>query len=121
MIPVPVLAGVLAVVYWVKPDAARVDVPQRIVESTAPVELYVQPRPTTVARKAARVRKSQVQPAVFPMPSPLTPEERALIQLAASNPEVLENVQISQKQRNQPLTVEPIDIPPLEKSDSLED
>jgi hypothetical protein len=55
------------------------------------------------------------------MPSPLTPEERALIQLAASNPEVLENVQISQKQRNQPLTVEPIDIPPLEKSDSLED
>ena len=123
MIPAPVLAAVLTmIVYWVKPEAARVNVPQRVVESMAPVEHYVQPPPTTVVRKAARVRKSHtVQPAVFPIPSPLTAEERALIQLAASNPEVLENAQVSRQQSNQPLTVEPIDIQPLEKSDSLED
>jgi hypothetical protein len=123
MIPVPVLAGVLTmVVYWVKPETSRVNVPQRIVESTAPVKHYVQPQPTTVAKKLARVRKSPtVRPVVFPLPSPVTAEERALIQLAAANPEVLENAQVSWQQSNQPLIVEPIDIPPLEKSDSLED
>jgi hypothetical protein len=43
------------------------------------------------------------------------------MQLAASNPEVLQNVQMSGERGIQPLTVEPIRIAPLEKSDSMED
>ena len=115
------------VAYWAKPEAPRVNVPQRVVQSTVPVEHDAQTQPAAVVAKVLRPpRAPEAQPsvakaAVFPTPSPLTAEERALMQLAASNPAVLQNVHISQQRRNQPLTVEPIEIRPLENSDSLED
>ena len=44
------------------------------------VEHHVQPQPAPVMRKTGPVRKSHtVEPAAFPIPSPLTAEERALI------------------------------------------
>ena len=126
--PVPVLALALAIVaYWPSAQPPRVNVPRRVVQSTAPAERDADLQPVPATAKAVGFRKPRaVQPAVekaavFPMPSPLTAEERALMRLAASNPEILQNVQISHQQRNQPLTVEPIKIAPLEKSDSMED
>jgi hypothetical protein len=127
LIPVPVLAGVLAIVaYWPDAEPTRVKVPQRVVQGTARAEPDAH-LPVPVQAKAVVSRKRRaMQPvvekaAVFPMPSPLTAEERALMRLAASNPDVLQNVQVWQQQRNQPLTVEPIKIAPLEKSDLMED
>jgi hypothetical protein len=116
-IPVPVLAGVLLmIVYWEKPAVAPpVSMPRQpsIAKSDVPA----------VVAKPARVRRTRRRPAkapVFPSPTAPTPEERALAQLAGSNPQILQEVSLWQRRQSEPLTVEPIKIPPLTNGDLQE-
>jgi hypothetical protein len=127
VVPAPVLAGTLAIVaYWFRPEAPHANVPGRVVQSTVALESEIQPRTSASVARAVRVhrppslRPRAAKAAVFPAPSPLTAEERALMQLAVSNPEVLQHAQISRQQWNRPLTMESINIPPLENGESLE-
>jgi hypothetical protein len=122
VVPVPALAGLLLITYWIKPSASPASTPQYVVRKE-PVKRDLQPSPATTVAQAAPGRKvrvmrpSVVKAAVFPTPSPLTEEERVLVQLAASAPELLHSVQIDRQHWNQPLTVEPINIPPLDSPD----
>jgi hypothetical protein len=129
VVPVPVLAAIVMIIaYLVEPEARHVNVAPPVVQRPVPVERHdEQPQPAAIIAKvpplhrAPAIRPNVLKAPVFPAPSPLTAEERALIQLAASNPEVLQNAQISRQHGNEPLTVQPINIPPLENSGAMED
>ena len=122
-VPVPVLAGVLmTIAYCVRPEPSHMSVQHHIVQNTIS-EPEVQPRRAevaTVAGRKAKPRRSSARFGMFPAPSPLSAEERALVQLAGSNPEVLRNALVSYEHHTKPLTLEPINIPLLENGGSTE-
>ncbi|MFZ0746452.1 MAG: hypothetical protein WAM85_18740 [Terracidiphilus sp.] len=68
-------------------------------------------RPVVLAAKSAPLPKLDV----FPTPQPLSPEERALVMFAARAPERERQSLIeAQKQSDEPLRIEAINIPPLD-------
>ena len=124
MVPAPVLAAVLVIMaYWIKPEARHVDCRRASYRQGAIAAATRSSRreKDTRLHRAHAAQPSVVKAAVFPAPSPPTAEERALMQLAVLDPEILQNAQISQHRRSQPLMVERINIPPLQSSDSMED
>jgi hypothetical protein len=126
-IPVPVLAGGLAILLRLAgPEAPRVAVQPPAAASVVHAVRNVQPPASAAARPARRLSAPAkghdiARLTVFPSPSVLNEQERALVQLAVSNPEVLRDAIRSWEERNQPLTVEPISIPPLENGNSMEE
>jgi hypothetical protein len=57
--------------------------------------------------------------AVFPSPSPMTPEERALLLLARRDPDLLADAFSTGNRLNAaPIQIAPIEIQPLDKSGS---
>ncbi len=98
-------------------QTARVDIPPR---SIAPALL---PTPVAVRRRTVkRTRGSKLSTAAprvlpkrdqFPTPTPLTPEERALIALAQLRPEDVEAVAELQKKNSNEIKIPPIEISPL--------
>jgi hypothetical protein len=123
---VPVLTALVVVVaYWVSAATPRAIVPQRSAQIKPDVR-HVQAAPATTAAKqvrrvVGRVRRIRPKAPIFPTPSPLTAEERALLRIAVSDPLILQAAVDFQRQSSQPLTVEPINIPPLANGNSMED
>ncbi|MCE5306786.1 MAG: hypothetical protein LLG20_04015 [Acidobacteriales bacterium] len=101
---VPALAGLLAV--FVYRDLPPVAPP-------SPVALSVPQAPALVRPVVKRVSRPRPAPLpkreVFPTPTPLSPEERALLQLVAQSPEKAREVLTPVE----PKPIEPIVIEPL--------
>jgi len=86
-----------------------------------------QPNQVAVSRppqKAAKARRARIQPPVeeaflpkqevFPTPTPLTPQERALAALVNRNPgDIRQSVAETEQQSIEPLRIAAIHIPPL--------
>jgi len=110
---------VLAITHRSKPQAASVD---RNLASAKPPATAVAP-PAGLRRAAvrrARVRRPEVarsplpKRAVFPLPAPLSPEERALVDLVTRFPDQARQVLVEASQRtSQPIEIPRIEIPPL--------
>lgn len=65
------------------------------------------------AVRARVVRKSVAREPASSAPAPLTTEEAALVRLAVVAPEVLRDAAAAHHQQSQPVTIQPITIPPL--------
>lgn len=112
---VPVLAGALAVVAnWSAPEVRRVE-QATAVRPAAPAVRQVE------VQRVRPVRHRIAKPRVFPTPASPTREELALMRLAVSNPEVLQYAAVSAERRSEPVTVEPLSIPPLADGGDMED
>ncbi len=106
---VPEVAVILFAV-WMQKPAPKI----QPVAHVAPPPI-VQPAPPVVTAKAVRQPRTAPRPprvelpkqAVFPTPSPLTPEERMLVALAQSHPQALVMNPVEQ------IEIEPIEIAPL--------
>lgn len=87
----------------------------------------VEPAPTVIAVAqgvpARRVRRvsQPANAAAFPIPSPLTAEERALLDLAGHAPGELQMLAESSSPGIEPLRIETIKIEPLETSETGEE
>jgi hypothetical protein len=107
-IPIPaLLLPLLLLLLWphkVEPPAKPL--PSAVGRAVSPARLRIEP----VARRFAGARKPAVQP--FPTPTPLTEEEKALQQLAASRPR--EAQQLLAHADDKPIEIPELQIPPLQ-------
>ncbi len=107
---IPEVAVILFAVWMQKAapkvvPVARVS-PPPIVQAPPPV---IDAKAVTRPRTAPRPRRMELpKQAVFPTPSPLTPQERMLVALAESHPRALEMKPVEQ------IEIEPIEIAPLQ-------
>jgi hypothetical protein len=100
------------------PPTYRVGVPA--VMRPAPVVERAQV--VTVRRARTRARRARRLPKLeqFPAPTPLTAEERALVAFVEHHPAEAQQVFAAlQKRSNEPIDIQPIQIPPL-RSDGAE-
>ena len=104
VLTVPAVAAVL-VIFAPKPQPAPVPVavatPPAIVLPTGPEPIA--PKPRRIVRKPELPKRN-----LFPTMSPLTTEERLLVQLAQSNPELLLAKPVDE------IEIKPIEIAPLQ-------
>jgi hypothetical protein len=114
-VPALALGGVVAAI--VIHSSRPVPAPVRVSQIQA-VPAPLAPRPEARAAQV-RPKRLRVKPAapprreVFPTPSPLTEEERALLQLVTRSPEVLDEALALRARQTEPLAIEPLYIPPL--------
>lgn len=114
-LPLAAAAGILlAVLWWGGSERPAVAVVPEV-----PKTQPAQPVTAAVAVPPQRHQQAAKRPAlarrrVFPTPSPITEEERALLRLVTSSPpEVVDELRTSREHVNQALTVEPLFIAPL--------
>ena len=121
-VAIPLLASLLvvAIAYRSKPQATS---RERDLASAKPPATVVaapaKPRPDT-PRRARSVHRAVVAHSalprrdVFPLPTPLSPEERAVLNLVRRFPDQARRVLIDANDRsNQPIEIPGIEIPPL--------
>jgi hypothetical protein len=144
---VPALAALLLVVLLIEhhvlsshtgsPPTARLSAAPDVVHSSPHAPVFSTPGPTTGTNRAAMgssssqpvkptgVQISKPEPLprldVFPTPTPLSPEEQALIDLVNRNPgqvaqSAARNLEQMQEQMVEPLDVAAIHIPPLNEN-----
>jgi len=95
------------------PPTYRVGVPAVM----RPAPVVEKPPVVTVRRAKSRAARARRLPKLeqFPAPTPLTPEERALIAFVEHRPAEAQQVFAElQKRVDEPIEIQPIQIPPLE-------
>jgi len=100
------------------PPTYRVGIPAVV----RPVPVVDKARVVTVRRARTRARRARPLPKLeqFPTPVPLTAEERALVAFVEHHPAEAQQVFAAlQKRSNEPIEIQPIQIPPL-RSDGAE-
>ena len=113
---VPALATLILIAFL--PRSSRGPVPDPVQPSLARLEKAPPPPPRLATHRAIRQRVAERPSPLpkrnqFPTPTPLTPEERALIAVAQLQPAGLESV--SQFPANpEEIRIKPIEIPPLQ-------
>ncbi len=118
---IPALAGllVLAGIFWKReaPKVPRPEAAHTVAKISAPAVPPVKPEP---ARRTTRRHTRYPKQPVFPAPTPLTNEERALLALAAHAPKEAREALTQTRPRDpEPIRIEEIKIQPLQ-SDGLE-
>jgi hypothetical protein len=105
----PAVAAILAVVVSRRPETPPI---AALPPSPAPPAVAMAPPPAPVGIATPRRIAPKPRPLpkrdVFPTPSPLTREERLLVQLAESRPEILEFKPLES------IEIKPIEIAPLQ-------
>jgi len=102
-VAIPALAGLVAVFTY--RAAPPLDPPR--VAWTAPPAPVLAPRVTKRVQRARRAALPRLE--VFPTPSPLTSEERALLVLVAQSPELARELLTP----TEPKPIEPINVEPI--------
>ena len=106
----------IALLYWT--GSASRPRPQTTIAATPP-DLPIQsyPRSLVLTHTVQRLTLKQTplpQLAQFPTPSPLTPEERALMGFVAHQPKLAAEAFEDLKAQSKPIEIEAISIPPLQ-------
>ena len=117
-VPAPVLACAAMLAIRLAPDPVEPPALVRVVPGAPPVQVenYRRPEP-----HRAQVRPQPLKPRQFPTPSPVTPQERALLALVASNPQqVVHQFADLRRRMDQPLVVTPLEMTPLEDQSQKE-
>jgi hypothetical protein len=111
-VPAVAAIAVVAVAFVARWEPVPLPVVQR-----APVVVTAAPPPVEVARSiqpARRKRRVAEKQSVFPMPAPLTGEERALLALVQRDPAAAVQISLDmQKQNSEPIEIASITIAPL--------
>jgi hypothetical protein len=122
---IPVLAALATVVVVSRGDRTPIAKPTQTarVDTAPPVTPVLPAAPSAVPshtiRRTRGARPSTASPRVlpkrdqFPTPTPLSPEERALVALARLRPADVEAFAELQKKNSQEIQIPPIEIPPL--------
>ena len=109
-------------IYWpmrhVEPKPVRIAAAET---KTPPFEPIQAPnQPPRIRKPMHRSRQVDTLPkrAVFPTPSPLTPEERRLLAMVQQDPEgTVQAFESLRKRASEPLEIAPLVIPPVEPAD----
>jgi hypothetical protein len=117
---IPALACIvlLAAIFWSRrvPKLRPIEVAHAVVKTSAP---EVPPAPPEPPRHIVWGRTRYPKQPQFPAPTPLTPEERALLTLVKRAPkEAREVLAEARSQTPEPIRIDKIEIPPLQ-SDGL--
>ena len=94
---------------------------QRSPERALDVASVEVPKSASERRRRVRLRAEAPRAAQFPTPSALTTQERAVILLSASNPDLLVQAVVFQDRLRGPLVMNPILIAPLTIENVMED
>jgi hypothetical protein len=115
VIAIPALAALLiAVAVWRRPhEGVKPSPAVARVETPAPPQ-QPQPQPQQKPLRVAKVAPQLPKRDQFPSPSVLSPEERALVELATKHPPVAEKLNEWQEKTASEVVIAPIEIAPLD-------
>lgn len=110
---IPVLAAVLAI--WVRVPREPGPPPPPHLALTVPSRVSDQPTPRAPTGPAIHSHRHALpKRGVFPTPSPVSNEERALLLFAARHPDQMAAIAVNAARAAEPVRIEPLYIQPLE-------